>query len=108
METLEELKNIGFNIKEGCIAGKKAYLVFPYTLSIPWDRNLLKYRSSIWTEDMQPISLGFKKFFNLGESSHLIKDPVDDTFKKTKVTAVEKIDGSCLIVSKYNGELITI
>lgn len=107
METLEELKNIGFTVKESSLAGEKVYLVFPYTLGIPWNHNLLRYRSSIWTKDMRPVSLGFKKFFNLGEASHLIKDPTDNVFKNGKVKVVEKIDGSCLIVSKYKGKLIT-
>lgn len=90
-----------FNIKECVIAGDECILVTPKDMGVEWTEENKIFRSSIWRkEDMYPVSLGYRKFMNYGEKPDF--EPLD--FKK--ITAVRKIDGSCLIVSKYKGQLI--
>jgi hypothetical protein len=50
---------------------------------------------------MHPVSLGFKKFTNLGETP--LFEPIE---QYSDLEFVRKIDGSLLIVSQYKGELI--
>jgi hypothetical protein len=108
MKILETLAKEKFSIVEGRIAGDKVYLIYKRDPGATWSPETIKYRSSIWNEQMQPVSLGFKKFFNLGEEkrSLLFKDPSDSSLMAAGAKIVEKIDGSCLIVSKYKKELI--
>ena len=69
-----------------------------------WDDNNKIYRSSIWrVSDGYPVSLGYKKFVNYNE---LPAFEVPETTELGKFEAVEKIDGTCVIISKYKGELI--
>jgi hypothetical protein len=104
MTKFEELKARGFVVREKSIANTMCYLVFPSKLDVAWDREHLVYRSSIWTGDMQPVSLGFKKFFNYGEAKHIVEDFTDSQLENARV--VEKVDGSCLIVSIFKGASI--
>jgi T4 RnlA family RNA ligase len=105
MEKFEELKEKNFVVNEYQLAGDKLYLVFPKMISVGWTPELLKYRSSIWTADMEPVSLSFKKFFNYGEAPHIVRDFTEKDIREG-VNILEKVDGSCLIVSKYKGNLI--
>lgn len=91
-----------FCIKPRRIGGETCYLVHLKSIAIKWTVDTLKYRSSIWTKDDKLISAGFPKFFNWGEKDDIIPPP--QSLKNT--TIVEKIDGSLLILSLYNGELI--
>jgi hypothetical protein len=50
------------------------------------------------------VSLGFKKFFNFGEANDVVKDFTDQELQEADI--VEKVDGSCLIVSIFKGEPI--
>jgi hypothetical protein len=91
-----------FNIKEVTIAGDECILVTPKDMGVDWDEDNKYFRSSIWRKwDMYPVSLGFRKFMNYGEKPSF--EPIDGN---SKFTAVRKVDGSCLIVSKYKDELI--
>jgi len=91
-----------FNIKDCIIAGDECILVTPKGMEVEWNDDNKIFRSSIWRKsDMRPISLGFKKFTNLGEKP--LFEPNDD---HTDLEFVRKMDGSCLIVSSYKGELI--
>lgn len=90
-----------FIYRECVIGGDKCYLIFPQHIGVKWTADNLIFRSSIWNEVGQPVSLGFKKFFNYGEGGHIVPDPTDYFGD-----VVEKIDGSLLIVSKYNRETI--
>lgn len=91
-----------FSIKDVVIAGDECVLVSPKGMSVVWDDNNKHFRSSVWRKsDMHPVSLGFKKFTNLGEQPAF--EPMDDYMD---LEFVRKIDGSLLIVSKYKGELI--
>lgn len=69
-----------------------------------WNDDNKIYRSSIWrVSDGYPISLGYKKFVNYNE---LPAFEIPETTELGKFEAVEKIDGTCVIISKYKGELI--
>lgn len=95
----------GFVVKEREIAGEKCFLVFPSSTGVKWTRNNLIYRSSIWTADGRPVSLSWKKFFNYGEAADIVRDPKSSDILLGG-SVVEKIDGSCLIVSRFKGQLI--
>jgi hypothetical protein len=91
-----------FNFKDCVIAGDECVLITPKDMGVDWNDENKYFRSSIWRKsDKFPISLSFKKFVNYGEKPDF--EPIDKNFK---FTAIKKIDGSCLIVSKYKGELI--
>lgn len=91
-----------FNFKYCTIAGDECVLITPLDMGVAWNDQNKIFRSSIWrTEDMKPVSLGFKKFTNLGES------PDFEPWNENEVfSTIKKIDGSLLIVSMYKGELI--
>ena len=92
-----------FNIKDCVIAGDECVLITPKDMSVKWNEDNKIFRSSIWRKsDMFPISLGYKKFTNLGEQPEF--EPLDE---HTDLEFVRKLDGSLLIVSQYKGEVIT-
>lgn len=92
-----------FNLRPCVVGERQCVLVFPPHIGTKWDKDNLIFRSSIWDiQTLKPVSLGFKKFFNWGEQPDLA--PTPDSLKNVDI--IEKIDGSTLIVSKYNGQLI--
>lgn len=94
-----------FNIKECVFAGDECIWVFPKLEGVKWTEQNEILRSSIWRKsDGELISPGFKKFFNWEQLPDIHPAP---TKLHQKIKVVEKLDGSCLIVSKYKGELIT-
>jgi len=104
----EDLLKQGFTIKDHPSI-KGGFLVFPSkanTFTINWNKDNLIFRSSLWVEVSQGLyvlaSASFPKFFNWGERPDLCEPP--ESLANT--VAVEKIDGSTLIVSKWCGELI--
>jgi hypothetical protein len=94
-----------FNLREGEIAGDKVFLICPPHIGTKWTKSNLHLRSSIWNEDGDLISASFKKFFNWGEQPDLSYTPFSPT-ANGGITAMEKMDGSTLIISRYKGELI--
>ena len=91
-----------FNFKDCVIAGDDCVLVTPKDMGVEWNDENKFFRSSIWRKsDMYPVSLGFRKFTNYGEKPEFEPLPAND-----KLEIVTKLDGSCLIVSRYKGELI--
>lgn len=91
-----------FNIKDCVIAGDECVLVTPKDMSVEWNDDNKIFRSSIWRKsDMHPVSLGFKKFTNLGEQPAF--EPIEGY---SDLEFIRKLDGSLLIVSQYKGELI--
>lgn len=105
MEKFKQLQDDGFVVREREIGGEMCYLVFPSSLGVKWTKDNLIYRSSIWTADMRPVSLSWKKFFNYGEAPDIVRDPKScDILLGGSV--VEKVDGTCLIVSRFKGQLI--
>lgn len=94
-----------FNIKDCVFGGEDCAWIFPKLEGTSWSIDNLHFRSSIWRKsDGQLVSAGFKKFFNWEESPGVYEVP---NVLHAKIRCVEKIDGSCLILSKLNGELIT-
>lgn len=91
-----------FNIKDCIVAGDECILVTPKDMGVEWTEENKFFRSSIWRKsDMKPVSLGFRKFMNYGE-----KPDFEPLNSEDGVRAIQKIDGSCLIVSKYKDQLI--
>jgi len=91
-----------FNLKDCIIAGDECVLITPKGMNVEWNDENKIFRSSIWRKsDMHPISLGFKKFTNMGEKP--LFEPNDND---TDLEFMRKVDGSLLIVSQYKGELI--
>ncbi len=82
--------------------GEPLVLVHPQHMGCTWTKENLIFRSSIWTEDGYLVSPSFPKFFNWDEKDNII--PAPDSLIGT--TAVEKIDGSTLIVSPFKDKLI--
>lgn len=94
-----------FVIREYYLGGEDCYLIFPKHIGVTWDKKNLIFRSSIWTKQGELISAGFKKFFNWGEKPDLTYTPFSLT-ANGGCQIVSKIDGSTLIISKHNGQLI--
>lgn len=93
-----------FKVKDCIFGGDPCIWIAPSLQGVAWNNRNLILRSSIWRKsDYKLISAGFKKFFNWEEKPDIFPPPRNLI---GKVGCVEKIDGSCLIVSKYNGELI--
>lgn len=94
-----------FKSYDGVIAGEDVVLIIPNdkkAVGSPWNDADKIYRSSIWTaKDGKPVSLGYKKFVNYGEMPDFEPVNVNDT-----ITAIEKVDGTCLICSKFKDEYI--
>lgn len=93
-----------FTYQECTIAGDECVWFFPHLEGVKWTPQNLIFRSSIWRKsDWTLISASFKKFFNWMQEPDLYPPP---DAMSTKLQCMEKLDGSCLIVSKYKGELI--
>jgi hypothetical protein len=91
-----------FSFKDVTIAGDECVLIIPKEMGVAWTEDNKYFRSSIWRKsDMYPVSLGFRKFMNYGEKPEF--EPLQEN---DKIEVIRKIDGSCLIVSKYKEELI--
>lgn len=92
-----------FILRDGVVAGEPVILVTPEHIGCTWTSDNLYFRSSVWTRDGELVSPGFKKFFNHGEQPALYPPLPDDL---AGVSCIEKIDGSCLIVSRFRGETV--
>jgi len=98
---LSEINKENFYVDPVTVAGETCYLIHPRPTFFDWCPDTLHLRSSVWNSEGEPVSLGFRKFFNLLEKPHI--EPFNSPHR---VTAVEKLDGSLLIVSRYKGETI--
>jgi len=93
-----------FEYKECVIAGEDCIWFYPHMEGVKWTTKNLMFRSSIWRKsDYTLVSAGFKKFFNWTQEPDIYPAPSSND----KINCVEKIDGSCLLVTKYKGQLIT-
>lgn len=101
---LQKLIDQGFSVRTQTVAGEECALVCPPHMgAVTWTPENLIYRSSIWTvKDWKPVSLSFKKFFNLTEAPNVVPDPTD--INGTSI--VSKIDGSTLLISKFKDSLV--
>lgn len=77
-------------------------LINPSYGYIEWLEHELIFRSSIWDLNGNLVSAGFKKFFNFEENNNLIKIPENIS----DCNFLEKLDGSLLIISRFNGKTI--
>jgi len=78
------------------------FLVQPVPFGTVWNKDNLIFRSSLWDAEGNPVSLSFKKFFNLDEKPDLFPTPTSLAYARL----MEKLDGSTLIFSKYKGNLV--
>lgn len=91
-----------FLVSEHLIAGIECFFVRARDITSKWTQDNLHLRSSIWDKDGLPVSLSYKKFFNLNEKPDI--DPFNGDLSNTSLMIKE--DGSTLIVSKYKNQLI--
>lgn len=99
---LQDIDQTQFMVHPHIIGGKTVYLVQPQHIGTKWRQDNKHFRSSVWDSKGNLVSAGFSKFTNWGENPENF--PVPTSLKNT--TVVEKLDGSLLIVSKWNGEFI--
>lgn len=99
---LQEIDQTQFMVHPHIIGGKTVYLVQPQHIGCKWHQDNKHLRSSVWDHEGNLVSAGFPKFTNWGENPDHF--PIPTSLKNT--TVVEKLDGSLLIVSKWNGEVI--
>lgn len=67
-----------------------------------WDSDNLQYRSVITDKTGFRVSCGYHKFFNHGEHPELYPDP--NQYNDWSIN--EKLDGSLLMISYHNGQII--
>ena len=89
-------------VHEHILNGQVVYLVQPQHIGCTWTRENKVFRSSVWDSEGNLVSAGFPKFVNWGEKPESF--PVPTELKDC--TIMEKLDGSLLIVSKWNGQYI--
>jgi len=99
---LNSIDTANFITKAVSVAGEDCTLVIPQHIGCEWAADNLHLRSSIWNSEGELISAGFPKFGNLGENPAVFGLP--ESIAGADI--LEKMDGSLLIVSWYNGQLI--
>ncbi len=102
---LSKINQEYFYIRPVQIGEEECFLVYPKSIGAKWDKSNLIYRSSIWGKNGEPVSLGFKKFFNLGEQPDLSFQPFSLN-ANGGVDIVEKMDGSLLCCGIWKNNLI--
>jgi hypothetical protein len=91
-----------FMVHEHSLNGEIVYLIQPQHIGTKWTQDNKHMRSVVVNYAGEVISASMPKFTNWGENSEHF--PVPTSLKNA--TVVEKLDGSTLIVSKYNGQYI--
>lgn len=84
------------------IGNEMVMLVQPVHIGCEWDGVNDIFRSSVWDMEGNLISASFKKFVNWGEKPHLYPVPAS----LSGAHLMEKVDGSTLIFSRWNGNTI--
>jgi hypothetical protein len=99
---LQSIDSKSFMIHKHHIGEHECFLVQPIHIGSTWTKDNLIFRSSLWDKEGNPVSLSFKKFFNIDEKPDLFPTPksLNGAF------LMEKLDGSTLIFSKYKGHLV--
>ena len=91
-----------FNIKDVIVGGDECLLITPNSMATDWTDDNARFRSClIRKSDNHCISQGFSKFTNFSERPDFQKWD-----NEWPITAIRKMDGSLLCISKYKGELI--
>ena len=91
-----------FMVHEHSLNGEIVYLIQPQHIGTKWHQDNKHMRSVVVNYAGEVISASLPKFTNWGENPEHF--PVPTSLKNA--TVVEKLDGSTLIVSKYNGQYI--
>lgn len=92
-----------FKYEDCTIGGDDCWLIQPQSMGTKWTEDNVMFRSIIIRKsDHYVVSRGFDKFFNIGE-----KPEADRQFiNSSSIDYLEKKDGSLLIWSMHNGQLI--
>lgn len=107
--------NKNFFMRPCLVGGDACVLIEPHEVGVAkWDKGNLIFRSSIWTTNGKLVSAGFPKFFNWDEDREYTNrrgETVKGSIPIPKpeldgIEMMDKLDGSCLIVSFYKGEII--
>ena len=99
---LTKIDTENFMVHQHYIGEHEAFLVQPIFIGAKYTRENIIFRSSLWDKNGNPISLSFKKFFNLGEAPHIA--PIPNTL--VGAILMEKLDGSTLCFSRYKGHTV--
>ena len=99
---LDTVDSSQFMVHEHSLNGEIVHLIQPQHIGTKWRQDNKHMRSVVVNYEGEVISAGFPKFTNYGENPDHF--PVPNSLKNA--TVVEKLDGSLLIVSKYNGQYI--
>lgn len=99
---LQLIDRESFMVHQHFVDEHACFLVQPIHFGATWNKENLIYRSSLWDKDGNPVSLSFKKFFNWDEKPDIFPAPSD--LKNAKL--MEKLDGSTLIFSRYDGHTV--
>jgi hypothetical protein len=102
---LQSIDREEFIVQPNKVGDETVYLVFPQNIGAKWNKQNLIFRSSVWNEQGELISAGFRKFWNWGEQPELAHTPFSMT-ANGGINIMEKLDGSTLIISRYKGNLI--
>lgn len=84
------------------VGNEMVMLVQPVHIGCEWDGLNDIFRSSVWDMEGNLISASFKKFVNWGEKPHIYPVPTN----LAGAHLMEKVDGSTLIFSRWNGNTI--
>ena len=99
---LDNLDTDNFMSHEYILNGEVVTLIQPKNIGVKWTQDNKHMRSVVVNYEGEVISAGLPKFTNWGENPDNF--PVPNSLRNC--TVMEKLDGSLLIVSKYNGQYI--
>ena len=92
-----------FVYRDCVVGGDDCLLIFPNKIGVEWTTDNEMFRSIIIRKsDNHIVSRGFDKFYNLGEKP----ESQQDLINSHSIDYLEKKDGSLLIWSSHNGELL--
>ncbi len=91
-----------FMVHTHLIGGEMVYLIQPVHIGCEWDGKNDIFRSSVWDMGGNLVSGSYKKFVNWGEKPHIYPIPTS----LSGAHLMEKLDGSTLIFSRWNGNTI--
>lgn len=99
---IQSIDRNSFMVHQHYVGEHECYLVQPIHFGATWNKDNLIFRSSLWDKEGNPVSLSFKKFFNLGEKPDI--SPTPSSLVGSRM--IEKLDGSTLIFSRYKGHTV--
>ena len=99
---IDKVDRTQFMVHEHFLNGEIVHLIQPQHIGTKWTQDNKHMRSVVVNYEGEVISAGLPKFTNWGENPDNF--PVPNSLHNC--TVMEKLDGSLLIVSKYNGQYI--